>query len=150
MLTPMFGFTAFLQRIMGKSLFGFQVMCFYFVFTVFSTVGFGDIFAVNTPERVRASNLGRAAIRSLYKLAELAERDLSGGFPAIGCNTLSRSTTSYMSSDLPLKSSEKAHQSCPASILLFPPNVNVADRFSAFSCSLLAQVYLVPCFHRYD
>ena len=29
-----------------------QIMCFYFVFTVFSTVGFGDIFAVNTPERV--------------------------------------------------------------------------------------------------
>ena len=27
-------------------------MCFYFVFTVFSTVGFGDIFAVNTTERV--------------------------------------------------------------------------------------------------
>ena len=32
---------------------GLQVMCFYFVFTVFSTVGFGDIFAVNTTERVR-------------------------------------------------------------------------------------------------
>jgi hypothetical protein len=30
-------------------------MCFYFVFTVFSTVGFGDIFAVNTPERVIAA-----------------------------------------------------------------------------------------------
>ena len=29
-----------------------QVMCFYFVFTVFSTVGFGDIFATNTSERV--------------------------------------------------------------------------------------------------
>ncbi len=30
-----------------------QVMCFYFVFTIFSTVGFGDIFATNTSERVR-------------------------------------------------------------------------------------------------
>jgi hypothetical protein len=28
-------------------------MCFYFVFTVFGTVGFGDIVAVNTSERVR-------------------------------------------------------------------------------------------------
>jgi hypothetical protein len=29
-----------------------QVMCFYFVFTVFVTVGFGDITAGNTSERV--------------------------------------------------------------------------------------------------
>ena len=29
-------------------------MCFYFVFTVFATVGFGDIYAVNTSERVCA------------------------------------------------------------------------------------------------
>jgi hypothetical protein len=28
-------------------------MCFCFVFTVFSTVGFGDIYASNTSERVR-------------------------------------------------------------------------------------------------
>ena len=33
--------------------FWLQVMCFYFVFTVFATVGFGDIYAVNTAERVR-------------------------------------------------------------------------------------------------
>ena len=35
-----------------------QVMCFYFVFTVFATVGFGDITAVNTSERVRAMREG--------------------------------------------------------------------------------------------
>ena len=29
-----------------------QALCFYFVFTVFSTVGFGDIVADNTSERV--------------------------------------------------------------------------------------------------
>jgi hypothetical protein len=29
-----------------------QVLCFYFIFTVFVTVGFGDITAVNTSERV--------------------------------------------------------------------------------------------------
>jgi hypothetical protein len=29
-----------------------QVLCFYFVFTVFVTVGFGDITAGNTSERV--------------------------------------------------------------------------------------------------
>ncbi len=31
---------------------GLQVLCFYFIFTVFGTIGFGDIFAVNTTERV--------------------------------------------------------------------------------------------------
>ena len=34
-----------------------QVMCFYFVFTVFSTVGFGDIYAVNTAERVKSRHM---------------------------------------------------------------------------------------------
>jgi hypothetical protein len=29
-----------------------QVFCFYFVFTVSATVGFGDVSAVNTSERV--------------------------------------------------------------------------------------------------
>jgi len=28
------------------------MLCFYFVFTVFTTVGFGDIFAMNLPEQV--------------------------------------------------------------------------------------------------
>jgi hypothetical protein len=30
-----------------------QVLCFYFIFTVSATVGFGDIVAMNTTERVR-------------------------------------------------------------------------------------------------
>jgi hypothetical protein len=40
---------------LNRAVFSRQVMCFYFVFTVFSTVGFGDVFAVNTTERVNES-----------------------------------------------------------------------------------------------
>ena len=41
----------------ARNLHTLQILCFYFVFTVFSTVGFGDIFAVNTAERVRLPNM---------------------------------------------------------------------------------------------
>ena len=39
-------------RALTSRAFWLQVVCFYFVFTVFATVGFGDVTAVNTTERV--------------------------------------------------------------------------------------------------
>ena len=36
----------------GDDTSGCYILCFYFVCTVFTTVGFGNIYALNTPERL--------------------------------------------------------------------------------------------------
>ena len=48
-----------------------QVLSFYFVFTVSSTVGFGDIYAMNTSERViiLIVPIMRAAVLKTYSIA---------------------------------------------------------------------------------